>query len=328
VFHDTQPFTILILSYSPITATSFHSGFCYFNNVAVAAKHALSTGRARRVFILDWDIHHGNGIQDVTYDDPRIFYISIHRGSFNSTTGKKSKNSFFYPGTGRFTEIGSGAGVGTNLNIVWGKGGMGNVEYAAAFSEVVLPILCSFKPDLIMIACGLDAAEGDLLGDCGVSPDMYYTMTESILTAMPNTPLVVALEGGYNIDVSANCMEKVALALFEEPLDEKETELVRSGVWALAPNSRSILSSDKCNAMYYIRKSPHHGLTSKLSEYWSHDKMTNLEETKKETRLAVSSIKNSCKALAHHGVCLGECHFLACQACRPIKKRRFRFNSI
>ena len=113
-------------------------------------------------------------------------------------------------------ETRSGAGVGTNLIIVWGKGGMGNVEYAAAFSEVVLPILCSFKPDLIMIACGLDAAEGDLLGDCGVSPDMYYTMTESILTAMPNTPLVVALEGGYNIDVSANCMEKVALALFEE----------------------------------------------------------------------------------------------------------------
>lgn len=276
------------------------------------------------MFILDWDIHHGNGIQDVTYDDPRIFYVSIHRASFSASTGKKSKNAFFYPGTGRHTEVGGGAGAGTNLNIVWGKGGMGNVEYAAAFSEVVLPILCSFNPDLIMIACGLDAAEGDLLGDCGVSPDMYYTMTESILTAMPNTPLVVALEGGYNIDVSANCMEKVALALFEEPLDEKETELVRSGVWALAPNSRSILSSDKCNAMYYIRKSPHHGLTSKLSEYWSHDKMTNLEETKKETRLAVSSIKNSTKALANQGVCLGECLSISCQACRPIKKRTFR----
>jgi histone deacetylase 6 len=292
-----------------------HIGFCYFNNVAVAAKHALTTGRARRVFILDWDIHHGNGIQDVTYDDPRIFYLSIHRASFTKSSARK-KSEFFYPGTGRHTDVGEGAGTGTNLNIVWGHAGMGNVEYAAAFCEVVLPALTSFNPDLIIVACGLDAAEGDLLGDCGLSPDMYYTMTESLVDAAgQNIPIVVALEGGYNIEVSANCMEKVALALFEEPLVKVKPSTKKVQWW------KSILSSDKCKDLYDIDAT--HGRTLGLSKYWSHDKMTHAEN-KRETRFAVSSLKKSAKALAKEGVCLGgQCHFAACQECRPFKKRKF-----
>lgn len=95
------------------------SGFCYFNNVAIAAKHATYTGRANRVLIIDWDIHHGNGIQELTYNDPQIFYISIHRASFS----KKNKKSWFYPGTGKPSETGQGDGAGTNLNIAFGEGG-------------------------------------------------------------------------------------------------------------------------------------------------------------------------------------------------------------
>jgi acetoin utilization deacetylase AcuC-like enzyme len=189
-------------------------GFCYFNNVAIGAKHAIATGRARRVFILDWDIHHGNGIQDVTIDDPQIFYLSIHRASFS-----KRPSKWFYPGTGRPSEVGVGDGEGTNLNIVFGEGGMGDEEYAAAFSHLVLPVLYNFKPDLILISCGLDAVQGDLIGDCGLSTEMYYTMTRSLLEAAPTTPIVAALEGGYNVQKSAECMEKVALALLDEPLD-------------------------------------------------------------------------------------------------------------
>lgn len=192
-------------------------GFCYFNNVAIAAKHAISTGRAKRVFILDWDVHHGNSTQDVTYDDPQIFFLSIHRASFS-----KKKQNWFYPGTGRHSEVGKGDGVGTNLNIVFGEGGMGDEEYAAAFSHLVLPVVYNFKPDLVLISCGLDAVKGDLLGDCGLSSDMYYTMTRSLLEAAPKTPIVVALEGGYNVEMSAECMEKVALALLDEPLDYEQ----------------------------------------------------------------------------------------------------------
>jgi acetoin utilization deacetylase AcuC-like enzyme len=110
--------------------------------------------------------------------------------------------------------------------------GMGNEEYAAAFSNLVLPILCNFKPELIIIACGLDAVQGDLIGDCGLTPDMYYSMTRSLLEAAPKTPIVVALEGGYNIDKSSVCMEKVALALLDEsPTVEDRANCI---VWSSA----------------------------------------------------------------------------------------------
>ncbi len=101
---------------------------------------------------------------------------------------------------------------------------MGDAEYACAFSHLVLPVLYNFKPDLILIACGLDAAKGDLIGDCGLSSHMFYTMTRSLLEASPKTPIVVALEGGYNVAQSAECMSKVALALLDEPLNDKHRQ--------------------------------------------------------------------------------------------------------
>lgn len=234
-------------------------GFCFFNNIAVAAKHALHTERAKRVFILDWDIHHGNGIQNITYDDPNIFYASIHRACFDS-------KNWFYPGTGRPTEVGGGEGLGSNLNIAWGKGGMGNSEYAAAFAELILPAMGAFQPDLILVACGLDAAKGDSLGDCGLSPDMFYIMTKSVLDqAGADIPIVMVLEGGYNIDVSAECMENVALGLLDEPCHEGQ---------------------------YYD-----------LSKYWTSSNYEELGNQNKvgrrnKTDTAVMSIKRSAKALA------------------------------
>jgi hypothetical protein len=124
----------------------------------------------------------------------------------------------FITGTGRHDQTGKGSANGTNLNIVFPTGGMGNAEYAAAFAELVIPTLRSFHPDLIIVACGLDAAKGDLLGDCGLSSDMYYIMTRSLLETCGSTiPLVVALEGGYHLDVIAKCMEATALALLDEP---------------------------------------------------------------------------------------------------------------
>ena len=134
----------------------------------------------------------GNGIQDLTYDDPQIFYLSIHRS--------------IYPWTGKPKEVGNGM----NLNISFSKPGMGDAEYAACFSDVVLPLMNQFKPDIVFIACGLDPVKGDLLGDCGLSPEMFYTMTRSVLEADSvvacDIPVVVALEGGYNVEQSADCM--------------------------------------------------------------------------------------------------------------------------
>lgn len=107
---------------------------------------------------------------------------------------------------------------------------MGNTEYAGAFAELVLPVMSDFNPDLIIIACGLDAAEGDLLGDCGLSPEMYYTMTESLLEELASDiPVVVALEGGYNLSVISNCMQAIALALLDEPYDDNRDECANLG---------------------------------------------------------------------------------------------------
>lgn len=216
-------------------------GFCYFNNVAIAARYAIQTQRARKVFILDWDIHHGNGIQEITYDDPNIFYLSIHRAS-------KSEKHWFYPGTGDHDEVGSDSAKGTNLNIVWGLGGMGDTEYAEAFRNVVLPALHAFDPDLIIVASGLDAAKGDLLGDCGLSPAMYYAMTNSLLnTCGQDIPIVIAQEGGYNPELNADCMEAIALALLNEPWKEDPTAYEELTFWSskslLPQHTRAVLQA-------------------------------------------------------------------------------------
>lgn len=148
----------------------------------------------------------------MTYQDEDILYISLHR-----------YGNGFFPDTGEPSQVSDG----TNINIAWTYGKMGNVEYGAAFSELILPVLAEWSPDLYLVSCGLDAAKGDLLGDCEVTPDMYYSMTKSLLAVNGmQTPMVVALEGGYNIDVIAECMEAVTLALLDEPCPNQKGELV------------------------------------------------------------------------------------------------------
>uniref|UniRef100_A0A7S4RYI0 histone deacetylase n=1 Tax=Ditylum brightwellii TaxID=49249 RepID=A0A7S4RYI0_9STRA len=199
-------------------------GFCYFNSIAMAAKYALKhhSSLVQRVLILDWDIHHGNGTQDATYDDERIMYVSLHRIASNGSGGSQG---YFFPGTGRCNEVGpmNTSAEGTNLNIEWTQSHMGNVEYAAAFSELILPILSAYDPQLVLISCGLDAAKGDIIGDCDVTPEMYYKMTKSVMeTVGDSVPIVVALEGGYELNVMGECMVGVARALSDEPWEESE----------------------------------------------------------------------------------------------------------
>lgn len=228
-------------------------GFCYFNNVAIASKYAIASGRASRVFILDWDIHHGNGIQDLTYDDPNIFYLSLHRN--------------FYPYTGRHDETGKeGDAAGTNCNIVWDES-VGNADYAAAFSSLVLPSIMSYGPDLILISSGLDAAKGDRIGDCFLTPPMYYALTNSILaTAGQKIPIVVVLEGGYNLKVIADCVEGIALALFDEPWKEDRTQYESKTFWStnsiLPVTSRQVLQqANPFSLNRWIGKEPLNGHT-------------------------------------------------------------------
>lgn len=248
----------------------------------ISAKHALHTGRASRVFILDWDVHHGNGIQELTYDDPSIFYLSIHRAPHK-------KHGWFYPGTGKYDETGGDCGVGTNVNIALRQGGMGNREYAAAFCELVLPVMETFQPDLVMIACGADAAKGDLLGDCGLTPDMYYIMTQSVIeTVGIDTPLVVVLEGGYNLPVLSDCLQAVNLALLDEPFEK----------FVSSQDSRPSADSS-VDTMQWTAES-----RWSLSRFWSPEEKAVLEGVRANhpekglTKRAMGAIHRAARALA------------------------------
>lgn len=180
-------------------------GFCFFNNAAVAARAAQDNG-AKRVLILDWDVHHGNGTQQIFDEDASVLFVSIHRHDRGG----------FYPGTGAALNVGQGIGEGYSVNIPWNCGGIGDADYIAAMEHVVLPIAREFCPDVTIVSAGFDAAEGDPLGGCKVTPNGYAHLTHLL---MHMGPLVLLLEGGYNLKSTALCTEAcLKVLLGEAPL--------------------------------------------------------------------------------------------------------------
>ncbi|KIK67369.1 hypothetical protein GYMLUDRAFT_1020131 [Collybiopsis luxurians FD-317 M1] len=187
-------------------------GFCFFNNVAVAVRVVQQLSPIKRILILDWDVHHGNGTQRAFNDDPSVLYISIHR----------YEGGTFYPcgDFGGMASCGEGEGLGYSVNIPWPEKGMGDADYIHAFQRIVMPIAMEFSPELVIISAGFDAAFGDELGECNVSPAGYAHMTH-MLSGLAGGRLVVALEGGYNLDAtmkSALAVTKVILGEAPDPL--------------------------------------------------------------------------------------------------------------
>lgn len=181
-------------------------GFCLHNNAAVAALAAKRAG-AKKVLIVDWDVHHGNGTQEIFDGDKTVLYISLHR----------HEDGNFYPGTGAAHEVGVLDGQGFSVNIPWSRGGVGDDDYIFAFQTVVLPIASEFAADITIISAGFDAARGDPLGCCDVTPTGYSWMT-SLLAGSSNGRLLVILEGGYNLrSISSSATEVVKVLLGEGP---------------------------------------------------------------------------------------------------------------
>ncbi|KAL6559528.1 Histone deacetylase 5 [Orobanche gracilis] len=168
-------------------------GFCLYNNVAIATSYLLNERRElgiNKILIVDWDVHHGNGTQKTFYDDPRVLFFSVHRHDYGT----------FYPAghDGSYIMTGEGAGAGYNINVPWESGRCGDADYVAVWDHILVPVAKEFNPDMIIISAGFDAALGDPLGGCRVTPYGYSILLEKLMK-FAGGKIVMALEGGYNL---------------------------------------------------------------------------------------------------------------------------------
>lgn len=163
-------------------------GFCYFNNVVLAALAMLEEEGLERILIVDWDVHHGNGTQHILEEDPRVAFLSTHQGNF-------------YPGTGNVSEIGRGSGRGYTINVPL-PAGMGDHDYRYCFQAVVAPLVRQFKPELILLSAGYDAHSHDPLGGMSVSAEGFAAMATDLCQLADQHcggKIVGLLEGGYGL---------------------------------------------------------------------------------------------------------------------------------
>jgi acetoin utilization deacetylase AcuC-like enzyme len=164
-------------------------GFCLFNNIAIGARYAQEFHNVKRILVVDWDLHHGNGTQHSFEDDPSILYISTHQYPY-------------YPGTGAFEQAGMGQGEGFTVNVPLSTG-HGDGEYVGIFEKILKPIALEFDPELILVSAGFDIYEDDPLGGMYVTTNGFAGLTRSILNigkACCDGKVVVTLEGGYNLE--------------------------------------------------------------------------------------------------------------------------------
>jgi acetoin utilization deacetylase AcuC-like enzyme len=183
-------------------------GFCFFNNVAVAAAHAHAEHGAERVLILDWDVHHGNGTNDIFHSDPGVLFCSIHEWPL-------------YPGTGPAEDVGSGRGEGYTVNLPV-PGGSGDAVHGSLVEHVVVPLVRAYEPRLVLISAGFDAHRADPLATCRLTEAGFAGMTASLRRACADVeaPIGVVLEGGYAVDALAASMAAVMPVLASEALPE------------------------------------------------------------------------------------------------------------
>jgi len=192
-------------------------GFCFFNNVAVAAQSLIDAGEIDRAAIFDWDVHHGNGTQDIFYDSDDVFYASIHEEGI-------------YPGSGDADEIGTGAGEGTTLNAPL-PAGVGDPDYRHVIDEVLDPALAEFDTDLLIVSAGFDAHQHDPISRHHVTTEGYALMTDRMraIADRNDAALAFVLEGGYGLDTLAEGVNAVH-EVFEGRSVDAPTTAVQSDV--------------------------------------------------------------------------------------------------
>ena len=179
-------------------ARSEGMGFCLLNNAAITARHLQARHGVSKVMIIDWDVHHGNGTQSIFYEDPSVFFFSIHENP-----------AFLYPGTGRRWETGKGAGVGTTLNAPMAPGA-GDDEYRLAFEQLVAPAAERFRPEVFILSAGFDAHRDDPLADIQLTEEGFRFLsrfTIELANRFCGGKIVSLLEGGYERESLIRCTE-------------------------------------------------------------------------------------------------------------------------
>ncbi|XP_069760743.1 histone deacetylase 5 isoform X5 [Narcine bancroftii] len=209
-------------------------GFCFFNSVAISAKLLKQKLNIGKILIVDWDIHHGNGTQQAFYNDPHVLYISLHRYDDGN----------FFPGSGASDEVGTGLGVGFNVNIAW-TGGVdpsnGDVEYLTAFRTIVMPIANEFSPDVVLVSAGFDAVEGhpSPLGGYSATAKCFGYLTKQLMK-LAGGRVVLALEGGHDLTAICDASESCVSALLGNELDPLPQEILQQ-----KPNANAVASLEK-----------------------------------------------------------------------------------
>jgi len=181
-------------------------GFCLFNNIAIAARHALEKHKLEKVAIIDFDVHHGNGTQEAFYSNPQVLYISTHQYPH-------------YPGTGTIGETGSGAAKGSTVNIPL-PSGSGDDEYRQVFEQIIVPVTRRFRPELILVSAGYDLHWKDRLAMMEVSTTGFAEMVQTIkelANELCGGKIVVTLEGGYNLKALATSVKATFDVLLGKP---------------------------------------------------------------------------------------------------------------
>jgi len=201
-------------------------GFCLFSNIAIAAAYALQRFNIARTLVIDFDVHHGNGTQKAFYDRSDVLYISTHQFPL-------------YPGTGDFSEIGSGPGKGFTLNFPL-PAGTDDSTYNLIFQKIIDPVGQTYKPELILVSAGFDAYVEDPLAGMDVSPKGFAGIARTILNLADKVcdgKVIFVLEGGYHLDGLRRCVLNV--------LDELTTNGYAASAWSMTPKFQSTLEASR-----------------------------------------------------------------------------------
>ncbi|XP_078786524.1 histone deacetylase 4 isoform X3 [Oryzias latipes] len=257
-------------------------GFCYFNSVAIAARLLQQRLSVSKVLIVDWDVHHGNGTQQAFYDDPNVLYVSVHRYDDGN----------FFPGSGAPDEVGSGPGVGFNVNVAFTGGldpPMGDAEYLAAFRSVVMPIANEFAPDIVLVSSGFDAVEGHPppLGGYTLTSKCFGYLTKQLMT-LAGGRLVLALEGGHDLTAICDASEACVAALLGQELDPLPKSVLEQ-----RPNANAVRSLEKVIETHCKYWRSVHRFSPRLGLSLLEAKRADSEEAEAVSAMASLSVANT-----------------------------------